>query len=187
MSKILNLDHQISFYGAYHSNPTNVAIHMAFVPLILYTVFIWLSNTGPLLADSILWPAFLPESNAATIVAALAAPGYIVMQPTAGLLVVPVLLAMVTSARYLTTTYGSNANIYGGVVHVISWIMQFVGHGKYEGRKPALLDNIFQAFYLAPFFVFLETLFALGWNKDLEHHLNRLITKRRREIFKKSK
>ena len=28
------------------------------------------------------------------------------------------------------------------VVHVACWIAQFVGHGIYEGRSPALLDNI---------------------------------------------
>jgi stalled ribosome alternative rescue factor ArfA len=37
-------------------------------------------------------------------------------------------------------------------VHVVSWIAQFVGHGKYEGRKPALLDNLVQALFLAPLF-----------------------------------
>lgn len=181
MSKILSLEHQMPFYGAYHANPTNISIHMVFVPVILYTVFLFLSNTGPLLAGTT-WPSFLPESNAATLLALVAAPGYIVMQPTAGLLAVPILLAMITSARLLTQTYGSTANFWAGIVHVVSWIMQFVGHGVYEGRKPALLDNIVQAFYLAPFFVFLEILFSLGWNPQLEKRLEVLTAKRREEV-----
>ena len=28
------------------------------------------------------------------------------------------------------------------VVHAACWIAQFIGHGIYEGRSPALLDNI---------------------------------------------
>lgn len=48
-------------------------------------------------------------------------------------------------------------------VHVVSWILQFVGHGKYEGRKPALLDNLVQALFLAPLFVWYEVLFKLGF------------------------
>lgn len=187
MSKLLSLEHQMPFYGAYHSNPTNISIHMVFVPLILYTVFIFLSNTGPLLASNGVWPAFMPESNAATLLATLAIPGYIAMQPVAGLLTIPVVGAMVLSARYLTSTFGPKANWYGGAVHVLSWIMQFVGHGVYEGRKPALLDNIFQAFYLAPFFVFLEALFAFGWNKELEHKLEKLTAQRRSEVRAKDK
>lgn len=186
MAKLLSLDHQMPFYGAYHSHPTNVVIHMAFVPLILYTAFVFLSNTGPLLAGT-LWPSYLPESNAATLLAVLSVPGYVAMQPTAGLLVAPVLLAMSTSARYLTSTYGTKANYYGGAVHLVSWVMQFLGHGVYEGRKPALFDNIFQAFYLAPFFVFLESLFKMGWNKQLEHHLEKLTAVRRAEVARKSR
>lgn len=36
------------------------------------------------------------------------------------------------------------------------WVAQFVGHGVFEGRAPALLDNLFQAFFMAPVFVLLE-------------------------------
>ncbi|CCG82446.1 Putative uncharacterized protein [Taphrina deformans PYCC 5710] len=183
MSKLLNLEHQMPFYGAYHTNSTNVSIHMIFVPVILYTVFIFLSNTGPLIDQhSGIWPSFFPESNAAALLALLTIPGYVVMQPSAGLLAAPVILAMVTSARYLTQTFGASANWYGGAIHVLSWVMQFVGHGVYEGRKPALLDNIFQAFYLAPFFVFLEILFSLGWNKELQQKLGKLTAQRRAEL-----
>jgi uncharacterized membrane protein YGL010W len=53
-------------------------------------------------------------------------------------------------------------------VHVVSWILQFVGHGKYEGRKPALLDNLVQALFLAPLFVWYEVLFKLGFYPQLK-------------------
>jgi uncharacterized membrane protein YGL010W len=53
-------------------------------------------------------------------------------------------------------------------VHVVSWIAQFIGHGKYEGRKPALLDNLVQALFLAPLFVWYEILFKLGFYKKLQ-------------------
>lgn len=53
-------------------------------------------------------------------------------------------------------------------LHVGSWILQFVGHGRYEGRKPALLDNLVQALFLAPLFVWYEILFKLGFYKQLK-------------------
>ena len=121
------------FYGAYHQDSTNISIHMVFVPIILYTVFVWLSNTGPLLTN---WPTELsflnvpvPEPNAATLLALATIPGYIIMQPFAGVAVVPVIYAMVTSAKYLTDKYGKQANVWATGVHILSWVMQFVGHG----------------------------------------------------------
>jgi 2-hydroxy fatty acid dioxygenase len=36
------------------------------------------------------------------------------------------------------------------------------GHAVFEGRKPALLDSFVQSLVVAPLFVFLELLFALG-------------------------
>ncbi|GAB2270005.1 hypothetical protein Dimus_004920 [Dionaea muscipula] len=41
---------------------------------------------------------------------------------------------------------------------VVCWTGQFIGHGVYEKRAPALLDNLSQAFLMAPFFVLLEAL-----------------------------
>lgn len=51
---------------------------------------------------------------------------------------------------------------------MVSWIAQFIGHGKYEGRKPALLDNLVQALFLAPLFVWYEVLFKMGFYKGLQ-------------------
>ena len=50
--------------------------------------------------------------------------------------------------------------------------MQFIGHGKFEGRKPALLDNLVQAFFLAPLFVWYEVLFKLGFYKNLKKEID---------------
>jgi 2-hydroxy fatty acid dioxygenase len=67
------------------------------------------------------------------------------------------------------------ANFWAIGLHAASWIAQFVGHGKFEGRAPALLDNLFQAFFLAPLFVWLEILFALGYRPDLQSRVNELV------------
>ena len=52
-------------------------------------------------------------------------------------------------------------------IHVVSWCMQFYGHGVYEKRKPALLDSLVQSLVLAPLFVWLELLFSLGYNPKM--------------------
>merc|ERR1712179_646580 len=52
------------------------------------------------------------------------------------------------------------------VFHVTMWIAQFIGHGVFEGRAPALLDSWDQAFLTAPLFVILEILCFLGYKKE---------------------
>lgn len=81
---------------------------------------------------------------------------YVLLDPVAGALYAPLLLGGTALAKYLVGTYGSVVVYWGIGIHVASWIAQFVGHGKFEGRAPALLDNLFQAVFLAPFFVWIE-------------------------------
>jgi uncharacterized membrane protein YGL010W len=45
------------------------------------------------------------------------------------------------------------------------WVLQFVGH-HYEGKRPALLDNIFQGF-IGPMFLVAESLVVMGQRGDL--------------------
>ena len=45
------------------------------------------------------------------------------------------------------------------------WILQFVGH-HYEGKRPALVDNIFQGF-IGPMFLVAETMVVMGRRTDL--------------------
>jgi len=51
------------------------------------------------------------------------------------------------------------------VLFVGGWILQLVGY-VYEGRRPALADNLFQIF-VAPIFLAAEVFFALGDKSDL--------------------
>lgn len=80
-------------------------------------------------------------------------------------------LANKIQAKYDRTKVNSIAI----ALHVVSWILQFVGHGKYEGRKPALLDNLVQALFLAPLFVWYEILFKLGFYKQLKGEVEEAI------------
>ena len=106
--------------------------------------------------------------NLGTIFTLLYATLYILMEPVAGGIVAPLLLGGTAYSNYLTTTYGSTANYWALGVFVFSWIAQFVGHGVFEGRAPALLDNLVQALFLAPFFVWMEVLFSVGYRPELK-------------------
>ena len=98
---------------------------------------------------------------------------YVLLEPVAGTGLAVLLLAGTAGGNYLVETYGNTANYWAAGLHVASWIAQFVGHGKFEGRAPALLDNLFQAIFLAPLFVWLETLFALGYRPELKERVDK--------------
>lgn len=55
--------------------------------------------------------------------------------------------------------------------------MQFVGHGAFEKRAPALLDSLVQAIVLAPFFVFMEVLFIFGYRPELQKRIDVAVEK----------
>ena len=44
-----------------------------------------------------------------------------------------------------------------GLVNALSWIAQFIGHGVFEKRAPAIKDNVTYAL-LAPFFITFEVM-----------------------------
>lgn len=62
-------------------------------------------------------------------------------------------------------------------MEIFAWVAQFIGHGVYEGRAPALLDNLLQALVLAPFFVFMEALFFFGYRPELQKRVNEAVEK----------
>ena len=102
---------------------------------------------------------------------------YILMEPVAGGILAPLLLASTAYSNHLTTTYGSSANYWALGIFLFSWIAQFIGHGVFEGRAPALLDNLVQALFLAPFFVWMEILFSLGYRPELKSRVDSAVEK----------
>lgn len=99
------------------------------------------------------------------------------MEPVAGGLLAPLLLAGTAYSDYLTNTYGATANYWAVGIFVSSWIAQFIGHGVFEGRAPALLDNLVQALVLAPFFVWMEILFSIGYRPELRSRVDSAVEK----------
>ncbi|KAL1637113.1 hypothetical protein SLS56_000771 [Neofusicoccum ribis] len=167
----LNLEKQLTFYGSYHHNPVNIGVHITCVPLIMMTAFLFLANTPAITVPDALSIPNLPL-NAGTIFAALYSVLYILMEPVAGGLLAPLIFAGTATVQHLLAMYGATANHYAIGVHVVAWIAQFIGHGKFEGRAPALLDNIVQALFLAPFFVWLEVLFHFGYRPELKSRID---------------
>ena len=133
------------------------------------------TNTPALpLPDALVIPNLPP--NLGTMGAVAYSTLYILMEPVAGGMLAPLILGATAYANHLTSTYGMTANYWALGLHVFSWVAQFVGHGVFEGRAPALLDNLVQALFLAPFFVWLEVLFFLGYRPELRSRLDKAVS-----------
>jgi uncharacterized membrane protein YGL010W len=60
-------------------------------------------------------------------------------------------------------------------IHILCWTIQFVGHGVYEKRAPALLTNVFFIF-LSPFFTCVEYLnLVFGYKENEIQELKKIV------------
>ncbi len=156
-----SLADQMSVYAAYHRHPVNRAIHFVFVPAIVWTLMIALDRVHLITLGGV-------DVTAAFVITAILLTWYLLLDLALGVAAVAVFTVL------LVTAIQVNANLSTGVawgiaggLFVASWIVQFIGHGVWEKRRPALVDNVFQIF-VAPMFIISETAFALGFRKELE-------------------
>lgn len=117
------------------------------------------------------------DLNLGTIAAFLYASLYLLLEPVAGFVLAAFCLG---STAFVNSWHLRDPTLTFQValgVHVVSWIAQFIGHGVFEGRAPALLDNLVQAIFLAPMFVWLEMLFKLGYRRELQARVEKSVSK----------
>ncbi|KAI1906849.1 hypothetical protein LOZ12_003995 [Ophidiomyces ophidiicola] len=171
----LDLEKQYLFYGAYHHNPVNIAIHIICVPVIMFCIFLWVASAGPLffVPELLDFKCFPP--NAASIAGFSYASLYVVLEPIAGILLAPLLLGGTALVNYLNNSYGSAAVYWSLWIQAGAWIFQIVGHAIFERRSPAFVDNVVQALFLAPLFVWLEILFSFGYRPNLKARLDKAV------------
>lgn len=154
-----SLAEQMAVYTAYHRNPWNRLTHFFGVPLIIFSVLIPLS-----------WPRIgvggLQISLGLLIVLALLV-YYLMLDWRLGLVMALVLGVILYCSHWVAISFSANA---GWIVFVIAfvggWVLQLLGH-VFEGRRPALVDNVWQIF-IAPIFLVAELFFACGARSDLQ-------------------
>ncbi|KAI7863524.1 hypothetical protein BDF14DRAFT_1842683 [Spinellus fusiger] len=178
---------QLVIYGSHHNNKINILIHLIFVPTLFWTGLVVGAKTGPLIPVEYL-PAFfhsLPSwsTNLSFATVLLYSIYYAVLDSTAAIIYAPILLTMAyTATQYQMTTPGAIRNAI--IIHIISWLFQFAGHGFAEKRSPKLVDNFIQAIVLAPFFVLFEILFFIGYRPQLHKEMREAVGKNIAEFRK---
>ena len=147
------IEEQMATYAAYHQDARNKATHFVGVPVIVLSLFIPLA-----------WLRVGDLSVAMVFAAALVIYYFMLDVPLAiAMLVVFALLAWL--GERIAMMGAVTGWIWFAALFIGGWILQLVGH-VFEGRKPALADNLFQIF-VAPIFLCAEVFFALGYKPGL--------------------
>ena len=144
------LSQQLVSYAAYHKDPRNQLTHFIGVPLIVFSVFLILSQWSFGLSLSLLFASAL-------------AVYYVYLSIPLGLFVAVFLFLGDWIAESLAPSI--DATKWGTILFILGWVIQFIGHW-FEGKRPALFDNILQVFN-APLFLGAEVLFRFGWGKEI--------------------
>lgn len=157
------LEDQMSFYAAYHQDARNKATHFVGVPVIVFSLMIAL---GWLRAD-----VGGVAVSAALVVTSILVLYYLVLDVPLGLAMGAVFALMLWGAEPLSQAALGVSLAWFLILFVGGWALQLWGH-VFEGRKPALADNLFQIF-VAPIFLAAEAFFALGYKPHLHEAVQR--------------
>ncbi len=149
---------RLASYAASHRDMRNRATHFVGIPVIVFSLLLALT----------LWRIELlgGEPSMALLVALLAVLGWLALDLAIGLVLGIMILPAWYAAEALAGELGSSGTWVAFIaLFVGGWAMQFLGH-HYEGRRPALMDNLFQAF-IGPMFLVAEIMIEMGYRRDL--------------------
>ena len=142
---------QMAAYGAYHRNFWNRFTHFFGVPIVVFSIFVPLG-----------WFRFAPADiplSAAAVFYFFVFIYYVKLDWVVALFQAPTTLAILCAADWASRLPFRDSLAIFGATFVGGWALQLLGHW-FEGRRPALADNVLQIFN-APLFLTAEVLHFL--------------------------
>jgi len=168
--RIPTFERQMAMYATYHRDPLNRLTPYVGIPAIVLAILIGLAAV-PL-------PLGVPEGPSLAVpVAAAVFALWVVLCPIIGLSMGLFLLPGLLFAEWLGR-YAEPWVIWTsfGVLFAGGWALQFWGHW-FEGRRPALVSNLFQAL-IGPMFIMAELQHALGIRRGLKRRVEEIVAER---------
>jgi uncharacterized membrane protein YGL010W len=157
---------QMAMYSAYHRDGRNQATHHVGVPLIVFSLLI-------LAAQAPVFELGFGTITLAGILISILLLIYISVVPLIGVIATALYMVLLYFAKQITPD--QSPYLLFTAFFVGGWIIQFGGH-IFEGRKPALFDNLLQIF-MAPAFLIAEILFSLKLQSHLQDEIAARIDK----------
>lgn len=152
-------------YGSYHDNVVNKLIHIVCIPQIFFSLYAMLLHTmDQRYIYGIQYDYFLIFYAFIMLI-------YLKIDFITGLVSTLFYGALSLYCRHIFMTWGAdNLDQHFRIFliqHIVGWAAQFIGHGVFEKRKPALMDNLLLTM-VAPDFVIIEIMFYLGYKKEMQ-------------------
>jgi len=148
------LDQQMAVYAAYHRDRRNRLTHFIGVPAIVFAILI-----------PMCWVPIGDGVTLAHVFLGAVLAYYFLLDVPLAIVTGIATCALYFAAKLAAGTGFTSGWIWSGVFFAGGWVFQLVGH-VFEGRKPALADNLFQIF-VAPIFLVAELFFALGLKREV--------------------
>jgi len=158
---VKTLVEHLASYASYHRDKRNIATHFVGIPMIVV-------GTQSLLAKIGIGPL-----NLAVAGTALASRYYRKLDPKFGKVMTTALGATCAAATGIAALPLPIWAATSGTLFISGWAIQFLGH-KFEGRKPAFLDDL-QSLLIGPLFIAAETAFALGFAEELRAEIEKQV------------
>jgi uncharacterized membrane protein YGL010W len=152
-----SLQVQVNAYSAYHQDTRNKLTHFVGVPLVTFSVFVFLGWLRVVNLQDV------PLLSGAALFYLLVFLYYLSLDWFIALVQAPITLGLLYLADRVSVLPFTQSLLVFGATFVGGWIIQLVGHA-FEGKRPALADNIMQIFN-APLFLTVEVLLLLGIRK----------------------
>lgn len=159
-------ERQMAMYATYHRDWRNRLTHFFGVPIIIFSLLLAGSTVrfGVTVAGV--------EVTLAVIMLLATWALWLVMDASIGVLVAILTVVMLLVADAMAIGMDPlSLWIVVAATFVGGWALQLWGH-VYEGRKPALVDNLFQIF-VAPMFLSGELLIMMGMRRNLADNVQR--------------
>jgi uncharacterized membrane protein YGL010W len=154
---------QLAAYADHHRDPRNCAAHYVGVPLLFLAVVMPLALWRIEIAGLTLTMA--PPLTALGIV------GWLILDRFVGVAMIVAVTPLLALAQWFALRFGAVAVwSMAAALLAVGAACLAAGHALFEQRKPALADNLFQAF-IGPMFFVAKALVALGFRPDLAEAL----------------
>lgn len=120
------IDHLFADYASHHRTRGNKICHRIGIPVIMFSLI-------GMLQHAVLWQR--PRLDAAMLLIVLASLTYIAWSIRLAVAMIPASALLYIVALFLPLPVHVALFIAG-------WILQFVGHSRYEKQRPAFLNNL---------------------------------------------
>ena len=156
------LESNLIRYAAYHRDRRNIATHVVGVPTIVFSILLALTTFA--------FPAGPLAITGAAALSIAAVAWYLWLDRALGVAMAIAFFALCAAASEIEPRLGAGLTLaLAGVLFTGGWALQLLGH-KFEGMKPAFLDDLVQLL-VGPLFVCAEIAFAFGARGELRERI----------------